>query len=172
MSLVMSNRAISTSLSAFALAFGLLVVSNVAVAAPPPTTGGDAGPEQEACSGRVVGDACTLPNRALGTCGQGTCNRLDYSGGSPPKAIEEACVVCQASPGHGNGPALGTGGAPSESAGDGADAPSSGGSSSDSPTKEPPQSESRCRIDSTREPVGLAGLAALLLLAGVRRRRA
>lgn len=165
----MSNRAISaTSLSAWSLAFGLFVVSNVAVAAPPPTTGGGSGPEQEACSGRAVGDACTLPNRALGTCGQATCNRLDYSGGSPPKAIEEACVVCQASQGHGNGPALGTGGAPpNESADDGAEAPSSGG-----PTKEPPKSESRCRIDSTREPEGLAGLAALLLLAGIRRRRA
>jgi hypothetical protein len=167
----MSNRAIFvTSLSAWSLAFGLFIVSNVAVAAPPPTTGGGAGPEQEACSGRAVGDACTLPNRALGTCGQATCNRLDYSGGSPPKAIEEACVVCQASQGHGNGPALGTGGAPpNESADDGADAaPSSSGQG----TKEPPQSESRCRIDSTREPVGWAGLAALLLLAGVRCRRA
>jgi MYXO-CTERM domain-containing protein len=161
----MSNRAISP----LSFCVCLFLVSNVAVAAPPPTTGGGAGPEQEACSGRAVGDACTLPNRALGTCGQGTCNRLDYSGGSPPKAIEEACVVCQASQGHGNGPALGTGGAPpNESADDGADAaPSSGG-----PTKEPPPAESRCQIGSTREPVGLAGLAALLLLAGVRRRRA
>ncbi len=171
----MSNRAIVvTSVSAWSLAFGLFIVSHEALAAPPPTTGGGSGPEQEACSGRAVGDACTLPNRALGTCGQATCNRLDYSGGSPPKAIEEACVVCQASQGHGTGPALGTGGAPpNESADDGADAaPSSGGSSSGGPTKEPPPAESRCRIDSTREPVGLAGLAALLLLAGVRRRRA
>lgn len=161
----MSNRAISLLFS-----FSLLVVSNVAVAAPPPTTGGGSGPEQEACSGRSVGDACTLPNRALGTCGQGTCNRLDYSQGSPPKAIEEACVVCQAgSQGHGNGPSLGTGGAPPEDAADDGAASSSSGSPA---TKEPPQSESRCRIDATRDPVGLAGLAALLLLASVRRRRA
>jgi MYXO-CTERM domain-containing protein len=162
----MSNRAIVvTSLSAW-----LFAVSSVAAAAPPPTVGGGgSGPEQEACSGRAVGDACTLPNRALGTCGQGTCNRLDYSQGSPPKAIEEACVVCQPSQGHGNGPALGTGGAPPDGSADGAD----GTASSDSAaSKEPPQSESRCRIDATREPVGLAGLVALLLLAGVRRRRA
>lgn len=161
----MSNRAIS-----FLFSLSLLVVSNVAVAAPPPTTGGGAGPEQEACSGRAVGDACTLPNRALGTCGQGTCNRLDYSQGSPPKAIEEACVVCQASQGHGNGPMLGTGGAPPDDTAD--EGPAGGSSSGGSGTKEPPKSESRCRIDETRDPIGLAGLAALLLLASVRRRRA
>jgi hypothetical protein len=162
----MSNRAISPLF----LCVCLFVVSSVAVAAPPPTTGGGSGPEQEACSGRAVGDACTLPNRALGTCGQGTCNRLDYSQGSPPKAIEEACVVCQPSEGHGNGPALGTGGAPPDEPAEGGD---EGAASSDSPaTKEPPQSESRCRIDARREPVGLAGLVALLLLAGARRRRA
>jgi MYXO-CTERM domain-containing protein len=163
----MSNRAISPVLFCFCL----FVVSNVAVAAPPPTTGGGSGPEQEACSGRAVGDACTLPNRALGTCGQGTCNRLDYSQGSPPKAIEEACVVCQASQGHGNGPALGTGGAPPDEPAN--DDGGEGGAWSGSPaTKEPPQSESRCRIDATREPVGVAGLVALLLLASARRRRA
>lgn len=154
----MSNRAI------FALSFSawLLAISNEAQAAPPPTTGGGGGPEQEACAGRSVGDACTLPNRALGTCGQGTCNRLDYSQGSPPKAIEEPCIVCQPSQGHGNGPALGTGGAPppDESASD------DGGAAS-GPTKEPPKSESRCQIAATREPGGFVGLAALLLLACV-----
>jgi hypothetical protein len=148
----------------------LLAVSNVAFAAPPPTTGGGgSGPEQEACAGRAVGDACTLPNRALGTCGQGTCNRLDYSQGSPPKAIEEPCVVCRAAEGHGIGPSLGTGGAPPDES-----APDDGAtvnSSSSGSSKEPPESESRCRIAETHEPVGLLGLAALSLLAWVPARR-
>jgi hypothetical protein len=157
----MSNRAI------FAISFSawLLAVSNVAVAAPPPTTGGGgSGPEQEACTGRAVGDACTLPNRALGTCGQGTCNRLDYSQGSPPKAIEESCVVCRPSQGHGIGPSLGTGGTPPDESAATSDDGAPASSSSSGPTKEPPVSESRCQIDATREPIGFAGLAALLLL--------
>ena len=162
----MSNRAI------FAISFSawLFAISNEAVAAPPPMTGGGgSGPEQEACAGRSVGDACTLPNRALGTCGQGTCNRLDYSQGSPPKAIEEPCVVCKPSQGHDKGPALGTGGAPpDESASD--DGGAASGSSS-GPTKEPPKSESRCQIAETREPGGFAGLAVLLLLACIPVRR-
>jgi hypothetical protein len=174
------NRASSwvtaSTVCSWAFALGLFVVSSVAVAAPPPTGGGGAGPEQEACSGRTVGDPCTLPNRALGTCGQGTCNRLDYSQGSPPKAIEEPCVVCQSSAGHGSEPSLGSGGAPPDSdepANTGVASGSSDKSSSDkSPVaKEPPKSESRCQIDTAREPVGLAGLTALLLLACVGRRR-
>jgi hypothetical protein len=164
-SLDMSTRAI------FAIPFSawLLAVSNVAVAAPPPTTGGSgSGPEQEACAGRALGDACTLPNRALGTCGQGTCNRLDYSQGSPPKAIEEPCTVCQPSEGHDKGPALGTGGTPPDESnhnGAGASGSSSGAG------KEPPESESRCRVDTSRDPVGFAELAALLVLACARARR-
>jgi hypothetical protein len=173
----MSTRAISVTASAWALALGLFAISNVAAAAPPPTVGGGgAGPEQEACAGRSVGDACTLPNQALGTCGQGVCNRLDYSQGSPPKAIEEPCVVCKPSQGHDGGPPLGTTTttetSPTEdSAATGAAAGEGAGS------KEPPKSESRCTIDTERrlggrEPVGFAGLAVLLLLACVRRRSA
>jgi hypothetical protein len=163
----MSTRAISITTS-WALALGVLVVSNVAVAAPPPTTGG-AGPEQEACVGRAVGDACTLPNRALGTCGEGVCNRLDYSQGSPPKAIEEACVVCKPSEGHGNGPPLGGTTGETTPAGDSGAVADEGAVS-----KEPPRSESRCSIDTGRGAGGrgLAGLATLLLLACVRRRKA
>jgi hypothetical protein len=168
------NRAISITASAWAFALGLFVAT-AAIAAPPPTTGGSAGPEQEACAGRAVGDACTLPNRALGTCGQGTCNRLDYSQGSPPKAIEEPCVVCQPAEGHGSGPPLGTGtgDAPPQESDDSAATGAASSSAGDSAAaKDPPQSESRCRIDASREPVGFAGLTALLLLACVRRRRA
>jgi hypothetical protein len=167
-SLAMSNRAIFV----LSVSVWLLAISNVAVAAPPPTTGGGgSGPEQEACAGRAVGDACTLPNRALGTCGQGTCNRLDYSQGSPPKAIEEPCIVCRPAEGHGIGPSLGTGGAPPDEPATASDDGTAASGSSSGPSKEPPQSESRCQIASTRDPVGLVGLAALLLLACVPARR-
>lgn len=149
--------------SSFALA--LLFVATPAAAAPP-----GAGPEEEACQGRSVGDACTLPNNQLGTCSNATCNRLDYSQGSPPKAIEEACVVCQpagaGAGGHDGPPMLGGegGSEPPE-----ADSGASEGSSKET-GKEPPESASRCRVDdSGGSPAGLAVFAGLLVL--VRRRR-
>ena len=146
-----------------------LFISSLAFAGPaaaaPPSTGG-AGPEQEACAGRASGDACTLPNNQLGTCAASTCNRLDYSGGSPPKAIEEACVVCKAAgaqaTGHGGPPMLG---------GDGGSEPAeSGATPSTRDSKEPPASASRCQLAASSDgPAGLALLAGLLVFA--RRRR-
>ena len=142
-----------------------LVVGGPAAAAPPAS--GGAGPEQEACAGRASGDACTLPNNQLGTCAPATCNRLDYSGGSPPKAIEEPCIVCKsagAQP-HDGPPMLG--GDAGASAGEDDGEPSSNGSAE---IKEPPESKSRCRLDpSAPNPAGLALLAGLLLF--TRRRR-
>lgn len=165
----MATRAISVTATAWAFALGLFV-SNVAVAAPPPTLGGPggAGPEQEACAGRSVGDACTLPNRALGTCGQGTCNRLDYSQGSPPKAIEEPCVVCQPSQASESGEVAPDEAPPPEDTSAGGPAATGDGAAS----KEPPKSESRCRFDASGEPLGSLSLALLLSLACVRRRSA
>lgn len=153
-----------------ALALGLALGSSVAAAAPPPTLGGGggAGPEEEACAGRSIGDGCTLPNRQLGTCGEGTCSRLDYSGGSPPKAVEEPCVVCKAGGGHGGPPALGTGGPPAGEDGEDGPGSSSGGASKG---KEPPESSSRCSAESTDDIDPVGGLALVLLLGlGLRRR--
>jgi hypothetical protein len=148
--------------SLFAFALTLTWTELPAGAAP-----AGAGPEEEACQTRAVGDACTLPNNQLGTCANATCNRLDYSGGSPPKAIEEACIVCKA-PGaqaHDGPPMLG---------GDGGAGASDSGSadSGKQPDKEPPASSSRCQIgERGSEPAGLALFAGLLLLAGRRRPR-
>ncbi|WP_146661920.1 MYXO-CTERM sorting domain-containing protein [Enhygromyxa salina] len=170
----------STSLIPALLAACLsLGVSSVAAAAPPAadardapvgSSSGGAGPEEEACAGRSVGDACSLPNRQLGTCTAGTCNRLDYSGGSPPKAIEEACVVCQpgaGDPGHGGPPSLGSGGAPPDS-GDGGDASESTPADTG---KEPPKSSSRCRVTPDAGGPGALGLLGILGLLGVTLRR-
>jgi hypothetical protein len=147
----------------------MLGLSSVAGAATPPAVGG-AGPEEEACSGRAVGDACTLPNRALGTCKASTCNRLDYSGGSPPKSIEQACVVCQPGAGHDGPPeALGSGGAPDD-AGEGGDADDRGDASEPaiaSSGKEPPQSSSRCSVDPDGGGLGMLGALGLLGLLGL-----
>jgi MYXO-CTERM domain-containing protein len=159
------------SISLLGSSLGLLLCLSVGgpAAAAPPASGG-AGPEQEACAGRASGDACTLPNNQLGTCAPATCNRLDYSGGSPPKAIEEPCIVCKsagAQP-HDGPPMLGGDGGASPGEGEGDGEPSSSGSVAE--TKEPPESSSRCRLDpSAPNPAGLALLAGLLLFA--RRRR-
>jgi MYXO-CTERM domain-containing protein len=141
--------------------FGVLLGFGAPAAAAPP---GGAGPEEEACVGRSSGDACTLPNNQLGTCAAATCNRLDYSGGSPPKAIEESCIVCRpagAQP-HDGPPMLG---------GDGGASPGEAevSPSSNDDGKEPPKSTSRCRLDpDDPSPAGLALLAGMLWL--VRRR--
>lgn len=132
---------------------------------------GGAGPE-EACAGRASGDACTLPNNQLGTCAAATCNRLDYSGGSPPKAIEEACIVCKPAGGqpHDGPPILGGdgGASPSDADAGGEGEPSSSGAEG----KEPPESKSRCRLDpDDPNPAGLALLAGLLLIGFLHARR-
>ena len=165
----------ATSASLLGLLLGLLVWASP-VAAAPPASGG-AGPEEEACVGRASGDACSLPNNNPGICAAATCNRLDYSGGSPPKAIEEACIVCkhpQAGP-----PMLGGDGGSGEPASSGAGAeagadgePSSGGAAA-SEDKQPPETSSRCQInDRSPSPAGLALLAGLLLIVRPRRSRA
>jgi hypothetical protein len=156
-----------SSLLAACLMLGL---PGLAAAATPPAVGG-AGPEEEACSGRAAGDACTLPNRALGTCKASTCNRLDYSGGSPPKSIEQACVVCQPGGGHDGPPeALGSGGAPDD-AGEGGNADDPGDASEPaaaSSGKEPPQSSSRCSVDPDGGALGMLGALGLIGLYGLR----
>lgn len=157
--------------SFFVLTFASLLAF-AATAAAAPLSGG-AGPEEEACAGRASGDACVLPNNTPGTCGPATCNRLDYSGGSPPKAIEEACIVCKQGP-----PMLGGDGddgsvdAGEPAASDGGAEPSTSVVAADG-SKEPPESTSRCGVvDRTPSPAGLALLAGLLWVVRPRRSRA
>lgn len=155
---------------AFVLCLGL---ASEAAAQPP-----EQGPDEVACQGKRVGEACSLINGQAGACGQGTCSRLDYSGGSPPKATEESCVVCQAgaTPSNDGPPALGTGGPSPDDGGANADTAGAGNEAADGKTEvdEPPKSESRCSVEPA--PSRSGGLVALGLLAlglvGMRRRRA
>jgi len=160
----MANR---TPVVLASLFVSLLAFAGPAAAAPP---AGGAGPEEEACTGLASGDACALPNNQPGTCAPATCSRLDYSGGSPPKATEEACIVCkggQAGPPMLGGDGGGSGEAPASEAG------ADNNASSSADDKEPPASSSRCRVeDRTPSLAGLALLAGLLLIARPRRARA
>lgn len=160
----MANRI--TIVLAASLASLLLGVAMPVAAAPV----GGAGPEEEACVGLAAGEVCSLPNNNPGTCQAATCNRLDYSGGSPPKAIEEACLVCkggQQGPPMLGGDSGGSGEAPAGEGGAATDA--SAGAVPDD--KEPPASSSRCRVDDrTPSPAGLALLLGMLMI--VRSRRA
>lgn len=101
-------------------------------------------PEVAACSGKKSGDACEFRGKS-GACRSTTCNRLDYSQGSPPEVIESPCLDCVA-----------------------ADASLASPPPAAEPIAPPPAAETagRCRVVSERPPVLL-----LLLLACVRRRR-
>jgi MYXO-CTERM domain-containing protein len=132
-----------------------------------------AGPDEAACQGKQDGDACTLINGTAGACGPGTCSRLDYSQGSPPKATEEPCTVCVAGAAP-NPPPLGT----TETTTDAS--PASGGAEANSgegeakaSEDEPPQSASRCSVMDRSEPsdLGWLGLLVMGLVVGRRMRR-
>lgn len=143
-----------------------LVASPVALAAPPPSVGGPSvGPQEEACKGRAVGAACTLPNQQLGICATSTCNRLDYSQGSPPKSVQAECLVCQEGeagaangPSPGEPPMVGSGGPPNGSGGADSNAADGAGST------EPPTTSSRCSVGDRGAADGRLGLAVLGLL--------
>lgn len=138
------------------------------VAAQPPA----AGPDEAACEGKASGDACTLINGQAGACGLGTCARLDYSQGSPPKSIEEPCTVCKV-----GAPPLGSGDASTTSGPAGGTEPAPVDDTAKSATAEgdddPPKSTSRCSV-TERSPAGDLGWVSLLavLWFGRRRRRA
>lgn len=160
---VRSSLLVTSSLLALGLA-----LSPGRAAAQPPALGGDpdAGPQEQACAGKAVGDACSMPNDQPGTCAEGTCSRLDYSGGSPPKATEEPCIVCEPGLSPGNPPDSGA------DAGGGDDGGSADASARDS-SKEPPETGSRCSIvDEGSTPLPMALVLFGLGVAGVRRRRA
>ena len=144
---------------------GSTVAWPLGAAAAPPMVGGDSGsPEEQACMGKAVSDPCSLPNGSAGACGNGTCSRLDYSQGSPPKATEEACIVCKAGVTPGNPPVVGgTGGGSSNS-------DQQNGASKDSNDKEPPESSSRCSLTDSPNPLGTSLLLLGLLVAWRRRR--
>lgn len=137
-------------------------------------------PPEEACAGKGVDDACTLPSGESGACKADKCNQLDYSQGSPPQSIEVDCIVCVA----GAAPPPGPG--PVEVGGDGGanapgeTAPATGAEPRREPaaappdaSPEPPSSDARCSVasagDGSSWPVSLALVG---LLAVARRRRA
>lgn len=175
-----SPRRVSTVFSCFlGLAVAGLGASPAAAAPPdpgaPPTLGGDGGssagapgmgPEEQVCQGKSIGAPCAMPNDQPGTCGEGLCSRLDYSGGSPPKATEEACVVCKPSSGPGKPPILGGDG------GGGAEGDSKAGEGGSKTEDKPPESASRCTISDDANSTNTVSLALFVLgLACLRRRR-
>ncbi len=129
------------------------------------------GPDEAPCVGKQSGEACTLINGNSGSCGPGTCSRLDYSQGSPPRATEEPCTVCTVGAAPKDAPpALGT------SAGSTGVEPRSE-PSSDEPkpteateTDEPPKTSSRCSVMDHSAPSDLGWLGLLALALVVRRR--
>jgi hypothetical protein len=158
MSMTRVDTHTSACIAGFALLGLALVFAPRDAAAQPPA----AGPDEAACEGKASGDACTLINGQAGACGPGTCARLDYSQGSPPKSIEEPCTVCKV-----GAPPLGTSETSTTSG------PAGTTASDDTAKDDPPKTTSRCSV-TERSGVGDLGLVASLavLLLGVRRRRA
>lgn len=133
-----------------------------------------AGPDEAACQSKQSGDACSLINGDAGICGPGTCSRLDYSQGSPPKATEEPCTVCSVT--SAGPPVLG---ATSETSETTPTSESAAASKDASPTEakpsesgDPPKTSSRCSVTdrSTPNDLGLLGSLAMGLV-GWRRKR-
>jgi hypothetical protein len=155
-----------TCIARFALLALALVFAPRDAAAQPPA----AGPDEAACEGKASGDACTLINGQAGACGPGTCARLDYSQGSPPKSIEEPCTVCKV-----GAPPLGSSETSTTSGAAGSRAAVDEGAKSASAEgdDDPPKTTSRCSV-TERSGTGDLGVASLLLvlLLGSRRRRA
>lgn len=135
-----------------------------------------AGPDEAACQGKQSGEACSLVNGSAGSCGPGTCSRLDYSQGSPPRASEEPCTVCvvaSVSTDH-HPPPLGTTTDTSEGAAT-SEEPRSSGDAKSAEADAPPESSSRCNVTDRSHPsdlgwLGLLGACAVGL-AGRRRKR-
>lgn len=158
----MSMTRVDTHTSACIARFTLLALALVFAprdaAAQPPA----AGPDEAACEGKASGDACTLINGQAGACGPGTCARLDYSQGSPPKSVEEPCTVCKV-----GAPPLGSSETSTTSG------PAEAKPASDEGDDDPPKSTSRCSVID-RSPARDLALASLLVLGLVawRRRRA
>lgn len=126
------------------------------VLATPMARAGEPDPRETACNDKSAGDGCSLPNGDEGTCTEETCNRLDYSQGSPPKSIPEPCMVCN----------------PKES-GTSAVSPTSESQSAGSKGEDPPKTGAKCNVgdgaDSSPLALALVGLG--LAIAGLGRRR-
>lgn len=137
-------------------------------------------PPEEACAGKAVEDACTLPSGESGACKADKCNELDYSQGSPPQSIEVDCIVCVAgaAPPPGPGPvAVGGAEGGAEDGAGGESAPAPGGEASapsepaDEATREPPSSDARCSVTPGDGNWQISLLLLASVVAGRRRRR-
>jgi hypothetical protein len=130
-------------------------------------------PPEEACAGKAVDDACTLPSGESGACKAEKCNELDYSQGSPPQSVEVDCIVCVAgaAPPPGPGPvAIGGDGGASETAPATRAEAAAPAEPAGEATPEPPSSEARCSVTPGAGGWQISMLLLAAVVAGRRRR--
>lgn len=65
---------------------GLGTVSAWADVAPPNTSD---------CRTKKEGDSCQTDDKQTGSCQKSTCQRLDYSDGTPPSTVSYECLICK-----------------------------------------------------------------------------
>lgn len=135
-----------------------------AFALPAPARADEAPPPSFfSCQGKQAGDACEGDN-GPGKCVADKCSRLDYSQGTPPRAVESDCLKCRSDsgPSPSDAPIADPKPAPAEQ-------PPPTATAGSAPTAAP-AARSGCRVDADAGPASLLLLAALALV-GRRRRR-
>lgn len=137
-----------------------------ALALPAPARADEAPPPSFfSCQGKKAGDACEGDN-GPGKCVAEKCSRLDYSQGTPPRAVESDCLKCRSGSGPSPSDAPIAEPAPKPAA---AEQPPATATAGSAPTAAP-AAKSGCRVDADAGPASLLLLAALALV-GRRRRR-
>lgn len=53
-------------------------------------------PNTSDCRTKKEGDSCQTDDKLTGSCQKQTCQRLDYSDGTPPSTVNYDCLVCKA----------------------------------------------------------------------------
>jgi uncharacterized protein (TIGR03382 family) len=159
---------------------GLATVVSIALgvlaSASSPSSGDEKNPDVDACQGKQAGDPCqrglvdkaagseATTRREPGVCATDRCCSLDYSKGSPPQSVCNACLVCKPGAPTSNGPPASADGRAADDDAAQVEPPRAGDG------QQPPPATPNGRGCRTTDPPTPASALALLALVALRRR--